>query len=50
MKEHGYDFYNYKDGALTKVDSIIRDRDNGVHDCFFVHPEKGFLVEPFLER
>lgn len=50
MKRHGYDFYNYKDGALTKVASLIRTTDNGVHDCFFVHPDKRHLVDPFVRK
>jgi FkbM family methyltransferase len=50
MKRRGYDFYNYKDGALTKVDSIVRTTDNGVHDCFFVHPDKRHLVQPFVSK
>jgi len=50
MKRHGYEFYNYKEGSLTKVASIVRTADDGVHDCFFVHPAKRHLVEPFVTR
>jgi len=48
MKEYGYEFYNYKEGKLFPVDSLLRKADNGVHDCFFVHPDKRFLIEPYL--
>lgn len=48
MSGYGYEFYNYKNGKLHKVNSIIRSVDNGVHDCFFVHPDKKHLIEPYL--
>lgn len=50
MKSHGYDFYNYKHGTLTKVASITRTTYDGVHDCFFVHPEKQHLIAPFVKN
>jgi FkbM family methyltransferase len=48
MKLHGYRFYNYKDGGLREVASLIRLFDDGVHDCFFVHPERIELIRPYL--
>lgn len=49
MSSYGYEFYNYKDGSLRQVRSLIRSADNGVHDCFFVHPEKRSLIVPYLK-
>ncbi len=40
MKSHGYLFYQAKNGKLVQVDTIIREKDDGVRDCFFVHPSK----------
>lgn len=48
MRPLGYHFYNYKDGKLHRVDTIRRQTDNGVHDCFFVHPDHEHLVVPYL--
>ncbi|MDQ2658388.1 MAG: FkbM family methyltransferase, partial [Bacteroidota bacterium] len=48
MKLHGYLFYNHLDGKLFPVDTIIRRTDNGVSDCFFVHPDKEHLMAPFI--
>ena len=50
MRSHGYQFYNYKDGKLHKVNSIIRLYDNGVHDCFFVHPLRESLITEFVSQ
>lgn len=48
MRPLGYHFYNYKDGKLHRVNTLRRERDNGVHDCFFVHPEREHLIKSFL--
>lgn len=45
---HGYEFYNHTDDGLKKVESIIRENDNGVRNCFFVHPSKFTLIEEFV--
>ncbi len=45
MKSHGYHFYNYKKGKLHKVATIVRSHDDGVRDCFFVHPSKVHWIE-----
>jgi FkbM family methyltransferase len=50
MSSIGYNFYNYKDGKLHPVKSIVRSADNGVHDCFFVHPEQKSLIAEFISR
>jgi FkbM family methyltransferase len=48
MARYGYEFFNYKDGKLWQVKSLIREVDDGVHDCFFVHPDKRALIAPYV--
>ena len=48
MKSYGYGFYNHTEGGLKKVSTIVRDTDDGVSNCFFVHPEKFQLIEEFV--
>lgn len=50
MVKYGYEFYNHVPDGLKKVSSIKRDKDNGVLNCFFVHPDKRALVEPYLVK
>ncbi|MBP7808087.1 MAG: FkbM family methyltransferase [Bacteroidia bacterium] len=45
---YGYEFYNHVGTGLQKVDSIKRTTDNGVRNCFFVHPSKKQLIEEFI--
>lgn len=48
MKAHGYLFFNHLNGKLHQTDTLIRPTDNGVSDCFFVHPDKISHIEEFL--
>lgn len=48
LKPYGYEFYNHIETGLQKVDSIKRTTDNGVKNCFFVHPSKKYLIEEFI--
>ncbi len=48
MLKHGYEFYNHQQNGLCKVSSIRRTLDNGVRNCFFVHPSKKHLIEEFI--
>lgn len=50
MRSFGYEFFNFKDNGLHKQATIIRTVDNGVGNCFFVHPEKYHLIEEFVVR
>ena len=51
LKKYGYDFYNHTDAdGLKKVDTITRDIDDGVRNCFFVHPSKVHLIEEFVKK
>jgi len=47
---HGYEFYNHTEAGLQKVKTIIRKEDNGISNCFFVHPDKYHLIEEFIVR
>ena len=49
MGKRGYHFYNHMNGKLRLVQSIRRERDDGVRDCFFVHPSKESMILPFVE-
>ncbi len=46
---YGYEFYNHTEVGLEKVKTIKRDKDNGVRNCFFVHPSKYGLIEEFVK-
>jgi len=48
MKSYGYEFYNHTDLGLKKVPSIVRKEDDGIRNCFFVHPSKFALIEEFV--
>lgn len=48
MKAHGYSFYNHVNGALRRTETLRRSADDGVSDCFFVHPDKGHLIQKFI--
>jgi len=48
MKKHDYLFFNHRDGKLIQVQTIIREKDNGIRDCFFVHPSKLTLIKDFI--
>lgn len=48
MRSHGYQFYNHIDQKLYQVDTLVREKDNHVRDCFFVHPEKFHLIQEFV--
>ena len=40
MQSFGYEFYNHTSNGLVQALSIVREKDDGVRNCFFVHPEK----------
>jgi FkbM family methyltransferase len=48
MKSFGYEFYNHTETGLQKTESIIRQANNGISNCFFVHPDKFHLIEEFV--
>lgn len=48
MKKHDYLFFNFKEGRLHPTETIIRKTDDGVRDCFMVHPSRVNLIQPFI--
>jgi len=50
MLQYGYEFYNHTKNGLEKVTTIIREKDNGVSNCFFVHPSKKHLITEFVYK
>jgi FkbM family methyltransferase len=48
LKQYGYEFYNHVGEGLVKVESIVRKEDNGVRNCFFVHPSRKSTIEEFM--
>ncbi len=48
MDSYGYEFYNHVDSGLKKVKTIVRKADDGVRNCFFVHPDKFHLIEEYV--
>jgi FkbM family methyltransferase len=49
FRKYGYDFFNHTETGLEKVETIIRQKDDGVRNCFFVHPSKFNLIEEFVK-
>ncbi len=45
---YGYEFFNHTKSGLQQVSTITRSTDNGVRNCFFVHPSKFHLIEEFV--
>jgi FkbM family methyltransferase len=48
MSSFGYEFYNHTEAGLFKQDTIIRKEDDGIRNCFFVHPSKYYLIDEFI--
>ncbi len=48
MKQHSYEFYNHTPKGLVAVNTIKRTEDDGIRNCFFVHPSKKHLIEEFI--
>lgn len=48
FKTHGYEFYNHTENGLIKVETIVRNVDDGVRNCFFVHPSRYHLIKEFV--
>jgi len=47
---YGYEFYNHTPKGLEKVNTIVRASDDGVRNCFFVHPDKFDLIREFVAQ
>jgi FkbM family methyltransferase len=48
MKSYGYEFFIPEGQGLKHVPGIRRKTDNGVRNCFFVHPTKRYLIEEYV--
>jgi FkbM family methyltransferase len=48
MSAHGYHFYNHTPSGLQKVETITRKVDDGVRNCFFVHPDRYHLLDKYV--
>lgn len=48
MNEFDYEFYLFKEGRLIKAETLMRAEDDGVRDCFFVHPDKYPMIEEYI--
>jgi len=48
LSQYGYEFYNHIEAGLQQVKTIKRTKDNGVNNCFFVHPSKKHLIEKYI--
>lgn len=48
MLSYGYLFFNHRNGRLTKTQTLVRKQDDGIRDCFFVHPDKLNDVREFI--
>jgi FkbM family methyltransferase len=44
LSSYGYEFFNHTERGLQKTDTIRREEDNQVRNCFFVHPDKRDLI------
>jgi FkbM family methyltransferase len=50
FSKHDYLFFNHRSGKLYVADTIVRETDDGIRDCFFVPKEKVNLIDKYLER
>jgi FkbM family methyltransferase len=50
MRSYGYEFYGYIPAGLQKQQTIVRKEDDGISNCFFVHPDKYHLIEEFVVK
>ncbi|MFZ4520757.1 MAG: FkbM family methyltransferase [Bacteroidales bacterium] len=50
LVKYGYQFYNHVPGGLERVETISRKVDNGVRNCFFVHPDRFHLIQKYIRN
>jgi len=48
MREYNYKFYNHTHDGLEEVASIIRTKDDGVRNCFFVPEDKVHMIKEWV--
>lgn len=50
FNSYGYQFYQHTTLGLKLTDTLKRNEDDGIRNCFFVHPSKFQLVEEFIVK
>jgi FkbM family methyltransferase len=50
MRSYGYEFYGHIPGGLQKQETLVRKTDDGISNCFFVHPDRYHLIEEFIVK
>jgi len=50
FKKMGYELYNHSDKGLIKVSTIVRSKDDGIRNCFFVPKSKTNLISKFVQN
>jgi FkbM family methyltransferase len=40
LSKEGYVFFGHSKGKLLKLASLVREKDDGIRDCFFIHSSK----------
>ncbi len=50
FRDLNYEFYNHTDQGLKKVNSIKRQQDDGIRNCFFVPKSKLSLISEFISN
>lgn len=48
MNRYGYEFYGHIPQGLKKLKTLKRDKYDGIDNCFFVHPDKTYLIKEFI--
>lgn len=48
FRNHGYLFYLHSEGGLHRAETLMRERDDGVRNVFFVHPARQHLIQQIL--
>jgi len=50
FNSYGYKFYQHTASGLKLTDTLERKDDDGIRNCFFVHPSKFQLIEEFVVK
>jgi FkbM family methyltransferase len=48
MSTHNYEFYLHTEKGLVKSHTLQREFDDGIRNCFFIHPTKINLIQEFI--
>ncbi len=50
FKKLNYEMYNHTESGLIKVDTIVRTKDDGIRNCFFVPKSKLHLIDSYIKN